>query len=295
MDTYRRFLKRFGFTGFMLSVLAVSFLAMLVLWAILGDQKFATMWSFITLPVDLETAVRQPWSLLTFWLGNDPRGWWLFLTDLAVLYGFGQILNAMIGDRRMQAIVLMSILSVGLLAVGLGNLLPWIRPSEGFDPHLFGFGAINATIVAATITLVPRYNFRLLFWDIPLVFVGLLVLAIFTMSHGLIFTIGGLADLVGAGLGFGIIKILRSGWDLTNWFRGAANRPAQPVARQPEPVISTNRPIIRTVPKQQPQSQQQPFMSDAEELDYLLDKIGEVGYSGLSQAEKERLDKLAAK
>ncbi len=294
MDWYRQFLKRFGFTGVLLTVMLASYVVMLVLLGVLGEANFGLLWAKVTLPADVGVALKQPWSLLTYWVGNHPLAFWFLLMDMVVLYAFGHILNAMIGDRRMQGIVVIAILVDALVTIGLSNLLPTVETTSA--TRLFGFGAVNATIIGATITLVPRYNFRIFIWDVPLLFIGLFVLMASITTHRLIFAMEGVAEIVGAGVGFGLVKVMRSGWDLTNWFRGAANRPAQAIPLQPEPVMSSQRPVIRTIhSKQKPATPQQEPMTEAEELDYLLDKIGEVGYNGLTLAEKERLDKLSAK
>ncbi len=293
MDWYGQFVKRVGFVGVILTLLTASFVVLLILMGILGDKGFTVLWNHLTVPADLKVAVRQPWSLFTYWLSNHPLGVWFLLMDMVVLYTFGKILNSMVGDNRMRGIVVMAILFNALITVGICSFLPTVELTPSL--RLYGFGAMNATIIAAVITLVPRFNFRLLFWDVPLVFVGLFVLLASFTAHRLIFTMEGVAELVGAGLGFGLIKMIRQGWDLTNWFRGVSQRPQPPIPRQPEPVMSSQRPVVRTIhPKPKPVAPQ-PTLSEAEELDDLLDKINEVGYNSLTKAEKERLDLLSGK
>jgi membrane associated rhomboid family serine protease len=295
MDWYSRFLKRFGFAGVLLTAQAASYVLLLILMGVLTPAQFGILWSKISLPADLKIALDQPWSLFTYWLANHPLSIWMLLMDMVVLYTFGHILNSMVGDRRMQAIVIIGILMNGLLTIGLSNLLPIVETTAA--TRLFGFGAMNATLVAATITLVPRYNFRILMWNVPLLFVGLFVLVASIVGHRLLFTLEGTAEILGGALGFGLIKTIRHGWDFTTWFRGASNRPPQPLPRHPEPVMSEQRPVVvRAInPKQSPSTQPQSALTEAEELDDLLDKINEVGYSGLSTYEKERLDKLSGK
>lgn len=296
MGWYGQFLKRFGFVGVLLSLLSLVYVALFLTYGMIGQERFGEFYNQVTLPVNLRTAVDQPWSVFTYWLVSHPLNFWLLLGDLVLLYAFGHILNAMLGDRRTQAIVTIAILTNGLLAIGLSNILPTVENPP--DTRLAGFGAINATLIAASITLVPRYNFRILFWDVPLLYIGLFLLLLFMVSYRAIFTVQGTADILGAGVGWLIIKVLRSGWNVTNWFQGAANRPPQNIPRQPEPVLTGQRPIIRSInPKAKtvaPQPQQ-PELTEAEELDMLLDKINEVGYGGLTQHEKERLDKLSRK
>ncbi|MFN8395367.1 MAG: rhomboid family intramembrane serine protease [Bacteroidia bacterium] len=296
MGWYGQFLKRFGFVGVLLSLLSLVYVALFLAYGLLGPDRFDFFYQQVTLPVNLRAAIDQPWSVFTYWLVSHPLSFWFLLGDLVVLYAFGHILNAMLGDRRTQAIVTIAVLTNGLLAIGLANILPTVE----YTPvtRLAGFGAINATLIAATITLVPRYNFRIIFWDVQLLYIGLFLLLLSVVSYRAIFTVQGTATIIGAGVGWFIIKVLRSGWNVTRWFQGAANRPQQSIPRQPEPVLTGQRPVIRNInPKAKtvaPQPQQ-PELTEAEELDMLLDKINEVGYSGLSQQEKERLDKLSAK
>lgn len=296
MGWYAQFLKRFGFAGVLLSVLSFSYLVLFLLYGLMGPEDFQALYFKLTVPIDLKTAASQPWSVFTYWLFADPLAFWLLLVDLVVLYAFGHILNAMIGDRRTQGIVIFAIVANALLTIGLANLLPTVESTP--ETRLWGFGAVNATLIAAAITLVPRYNFRLLVWDVPLLFIGLFMLLFSIVSHRAIFTLQGTAEIVGAGMGFLLIRVLRSGWDVTRWFQGASNRPQPSIPRQPEPVYSSQKPVVvRAInPKQKTNApQQQPELSEEEELDLLLDKINEVGYGGLTQKEKERLDSLSGK
>lgn len=295
MGWYGQFLKRFGFAGVLLTLLSLSYVVLFLMFGLMGPEQFDALYIKLTLPVSLETAVNQPWSVLTYWLTSHPTQFWFLLVDLVVLYAFGHILNAMIGDRRTQGIVVFAIVTNAVFTILLCNVLPTVE----YTPvtRMGGFGPINATLIAATITLVPRYNFRVLFWDLPLLYIGLFMLLLSVVSHRAIFTMEGTAEIIGAVVGFLLIKVLRSGWDVTRWFQGASNRPQPAIPRQPEPVFSNQRPVVRSInPKQKPTNQQQPSeLSEEEELDLLLDKINEVGYAGLSQREKERLDKLSGK
>ncbi len=297
MNWYGQFLKRFGFVGVLLTALTLAYVVLFLLFGLMGQDAFNLLYLKLTIPKDVTTAINQPWSLLSYWLVVHPTQFWSLLVDLLVLYTFGHILNAMIGDRRTQGIVLFAVVGNALILIGLCNLLPTIEATPA--ARFAGFGAVNATLIAAAITLVPRYNFRVLFWDIPLLYIGLFLLLFSVVTHRAIFTMAGTAEMTGAIIGFLLIKVMRSGWDLTRWFQGAANRPQPTIPRQPEPVFSSQKPVVvRAInPKQKatnPQPQV-PELSEAEELDLLLDKINEVGYSGLSTKEKDRLDKLSGK
>lgn len=297
MNWYSQFLKRFGFVGILLTALSLAYIVLFLLFGILGADGFNALFLKISLPVNVDTAINQPWSILSYWLVAHPMQFWFLLVDLVVLYAFGHILNALIGDRRTQVIVLLAIVGNALVTIALCNLLPTVEVTAA--TRLAGFGSISAALIAAAITLVPRYNFKVLFWDVPLISIGLFMLLFSIVTHRAIFTMAGTSEISGALIGFLTIKFMRSGWDLKRWFQGAANRPQPAIPRQPEPVFSNQKPVvIRAVnPKQKAANPQQqaPELSEEEELDLLLDKINEVGYAGLSPREKERLDKLSGK
>jgi membrane associated rhomboid family serine protease len=295
MDWYRRFLRQFGFAGLLLSVLAISYVALLILFVVLREKGFNTLFMAMALPMNVDTAVNQPWSVFTFWLANPPMLFWVLLVDMVTLYAFGHILNALLGDRRMQRIFVIAVVANSMLTIAFANLLGTV---EGMDTApIFGFSSINATLIAAAITLVPRYNFRILFWNIPLLYIGVLLLGASIASYRAVFTATGLSLMVGALTGFVIIKVMQNGIDIVQWFRvRPENQRHQPTPR--EPVYSQHRPVVKAInPKQKATSPQNPLpeMSEEEELDRLLDRINEVGYDALSRHEKERLDKLAGK
>ncbi|MFM2376196.1 MAG: hypothetical protein RLZZ165_1293 [Bacteroidota bacterium] len=296
MSWYRQFLQRFGFTGVMLTLLTVAYLVLFMMLGLMGEGGFGVFYSQISLPVHLETAIRQPWSLFTYWLAAHPTQFWFLFLDLVVLYAFGHLLNTMVGNLRTQGIIVLAIVVNAMLTIALSNLLPTVESNA--ETRMSGFSAVNATLVAATITLVPRYSFRILFWDVPLVYIGLFMLAASIVSLRAVFTVAGTAEIVGAGIGFLMIKYLRSGWDVTRWLQGTAQRPQPQIPRPPEMVYSDQRKVVvRAIhPQQRPASVQpspQTGKNEAEELDDLLDKINEVGYSGLTKQEKERLDALS--
>lgn len=291
MKWYSQFLKKYGFAGFLITLLAVSFVVFVFVFAGIGDDRFTGLFRILSLPLDLNEAIKQPWSIFTYWFVMHPIAFWQVIIDLIILYTFGHILNAMLGDHRIQGIVLFCIVVNALFTIGMANLLPFVSISA--DLRLSGFDTINASLIAAAITLVPRYNFRVFLWDLPLVFVGGFLLLLSFATQMFVFSAGGISILVGAGIGSLLIVGMRRGIDPTSWlqFRFALRPESVPEKR--ERAMANHRIQIKNMNRSD--SQEKPQMSEAEELDLLLDKINDVGYAKLSRAEKERLDLLSGK
>ncbi len=305
MEWYRQFLRKFGFAGFLLSFLAVSYVFFLLLFAGIGADRFNNVFDLLSVPGDFSLAIRQPWSFITYWFVSHPLAFWQVLVEMVILYTFGHILNAMLGDHRVQGIVLFTIALNALLSVTLANLLPTIDITPTL--RMYGFATINATLIGAAITLVPKYNFRVLFWDIPLIAIGIFILLISCISHMAIFALGGLSVIVGAITGIVLITLMRRGIDPTKWLQFKWTSKAETRSQKAERAMAEHRVQVRytdtnTQPVARPKisikskaKPEEPMLSDEEELNLLLDKISDVGYKGLSRKEKERLDKLSGK
>lgn len=290
MEWYRNFLRKNGVVGLFMTVYAVMYVVMILFLGIFGPKTEELM-GHMTLSMEVPTFLREPWTLLSYWAITPPMFFWLLIVDLSLLYTFGNILNAMIGDRRTQGILFFSVLVNGIVTVALVNLLPTVEAVPG--NNLFGLHTVNATLITAAITLVPRYEFRLIRWKVPLVYVGAVMLFVMLMGYRLIWTSMGVSLLVGMLVGFSWIKILRTGTDLTRWFQFSIGMPEN---NSPQHAASNRlRTRIKVVQSHQVSREKSapPRESDQDRLDYLLDRINEVGFANLSSKEKEDLDRLS--
>lgn len=289
MEWYRRFLSKNGMVGLLMSLYAIGYILMIVMRGILSQPDFEVFALHVTLPVDIPTFVKAPWTLFTYWMFTEPFWIWILIVDMMLLYTFGNILNAMLGDRRTQGTIFFAILVNGILTVCLVNLLPTVEVSV--NAPLFGLQAVNATLIAAAITLVPNYKMMVFRWEVKLWQVGAIMLFIMGMGYRLILTTQGTGIVVGALVGFTIIKVLQTGNDLTSWFQFNMGFETH------NPRTGLSNPRIRVVQSTSGSKKEavvkEKQSSKGERLDQLLDKINEVGYQNLSRKEKEELDKLS--
>jgi hypothetical protein len=193
-----------------------------------------------------------------------------------------------------QGLFFLAVIFNGLITLAIGNLLPTVHVNE--NVYLFSMHTVITSFITAGITLVPQYNFKVLFWNIPLLFIGMFLLLLNFLVLGAIFSIEGIGVLAGAITGFVFIAALRKGVDLSAWLQFGLKVESEAPSRRPEPALVSAKPIVRSIrQKEKPQAQSQAQLSEAEELDLLLDRINEVGYNGLSKSEKERLEQLSKK
>ena len=279
--------------GLFMTIYAVSYILGIVMLGVLDEESYRAFFYNISLPVDVPSLAKSPWTILTYWFVSQPFWIWLLIVDMLMIYTFGNILNAMVGDRRTQGILFFSIIVNAVLSVTLVNILPTVEASP--TAPIFGLHTINATLIAAAITLVPNYEIRIIRWRTKLVWVGAVMLVIMCASYQLVWTTMGVSVIVGMIVGFTWIKVLQRGTDLTSWFQfniGFETRNPRPV----DPLVRSRIRVVQTSSRRKREAAAPrtiPKLSDADRLDQLLDKINEVGYQNLSRKEKEELDRLS--
>ena len=292
MEWYRRFLAKNGIVGVIMSAMAVVYVLNFFLTGILGEAGYNEYYANTTFPMDLETLVSRPWTILTYWLMEQPLLIWLFLVDMVLLYTYGHILNAMVGDRVTQGIIVFAILVNAILTLLISNILPTVEVTP--TVALWGLSSVNCTLIAAAVTLVPNYNFQIIRSNVKLIWVGLTLLAIQFLVYRFVFAVTGIGCVVGALVGFGLIRSLQSGVDLTAWAQFSFG------SKSPKSRIRVH--INEGEKNDAPRSRQKRRINvvhspsatnDEEELNRILDRINEVGYEGLTRKEKETLERLS--
>lgn len=289
MQWYKRFLEKYGAVGLTMSLAAIAYIAVILLQGILADG-FNDFYNRVTLPMKFGEVVQQPWSLFTYWLAAHPFAIWILVIDMVLLYTFGSIINALLGDRFTQGLILFSLIIAPIFLMLVANVLPTVELTE--NAHLFGLHLLNCTLIGAAITLAPRYEFQIIRWRVPLVYVGITILVFAAIPYRAIWTVHGLATFLGPLIGFGILRFKQNGTDVTRWLQlSIFPDKSVPTAVRDERIRVRVR--ERAERKEPVTIKKSARPSDADELDRLLDKINEVGYDGLSKKEKETLDRLS--
>ena len=229
----------------------------------------------LMLPASFTTFITQPWSLISYFFLH--LGFTHILWNMLFLYWFGKIIQDNIGNNAVISLYVLGGIIGGLSYMALFNIIPYYdnRISESL---MLGASAGVFSVVAGSATLLPNYTFYLLFLGpvrikyIALFYILLSFLDVTGSNAG-----GEIAHLGGAMIGYLFIRQLQNG---VNMGEGVINI-----------VNFFNKDKDKNKKSEQNSSPTEETKYDIsqDEIDKILDKISESGYSSLSKNEKEKL------
>jgi len=238
--------------------------------------------NWIVLSSDPSIFITKPWTLLTYAFFHDGFGHIFF--NMIVLNFSSTLFLTFFNQKQLLGLYVLSAIFAGMAFV-LGYYFLNLSASI-----VGASGAIMAILVAAT-TYSPLMNVRLLLiGNVKLWHITLVILIIDLMQIRLDNSGGHIAHLAGAFFGFGFIKLLENGTDLSkivssiidffvNLFAKSPSTPFKKVHKNYKK--PAEKPTSRIVSKDKTQQQ----------IDEILDKISRSGYDCLTKEEKEFLFK----
>ncbi len=195
------------------------------------------------------------------------RDFFHILFNLLWLYWMGNLFLSFLAPKQFHVVYWGGVLLGAVAFALIYNLIPQLSVMQA---SLIGASAAVMAIFSAVTTLVPNYSIRLfIFGDVKLKYLLLVYIAIdmISMSTGSANLGGSVSHLGGALFGFGYIKLLQNGTDLSSFFKKKSKLK----------VIRTEAPIKRAA------------VVNQEQIDAILDKISKSGYENLSAKEKQTL------
>ncbi len=235
---------------------------------------FVILLNKLMLPAELKTFIFQPWSLISYFFLH--MNFMHILWNMLFLYWFGKIIHDNIGNNAIISLYVLGGIIGGLFYMSLYNIIPYYseRVSESL---MLGASAGVFSVVVGSATLLPNYTFYLLFLGpvrikyIALFYVLLSFLDVTGNNAG-----GEIAHLGGAFIGFLYIKQLQNGINMGEGIINFLNY-----------FSSEKRKTKRKADNISSESNRDSISQD--EIDKILDKISDSGYSSLSKKEKEKL------
>ncbi len=246
--------------------------------------------SWFTMPADLLSLAKRPWTLLTAMFTQ--LNMILLLSNLFWLWTFGFILQDLAGEKRVFPLYLYGGIAGGISFLLTYNLVPSLHPlREG----IVFFGATTPVIaiaVAAT-TISPQYRlFPMIGGGIPLWIVTLVFFVIdfasMTGQSSMFFS-----HAASALLGYLFSRALLRGDDWTYWMNDFYDR----VTNLFNPKRHKKRKVVQKEEVFYNTRGQKPFIKRTnvtqQKVDEILDKINQKGYSRLSEEEKDLLNRAS--
>ena len=238
-----------------------------------GGSLFRVVINKLMLPASFTTFILQPWSLISYFFLHLSFGH--ILWNMLFLYWFGKIIHDNIGNNAVISLYILGGIIGGLSYMALFNIIPFYgdRVSESL---MLGASAGVFSIVAGSATLLPNYTFYLLFLGpVRIKYIALfyILLSFFDITGS---NAGGeIAHIGGALIGYLFIKQLQNGINMGDGVIKIINLFNRKNSSKKEKVFTINK--------------ETSFDISQDEIDKILDKISESGYSSLSKKEKEKL------
>ncbi len=238
------------------------------------------------LPSSLERLALQPWSVISYMFLHG--GLMHILWNMLALYGFGRIFLSFYSTRHFVGVYLLGGIAGGLFYVLAYNLLPYFANSVN-DSYLVGASASVLAVVMAAAVRNPSYRVSLLlFGTMRLITVALATVLISFLLLASDNAGGNFAHIGGAVAGWMFAFYLNKGVDLAKYVNMVID-------------LFTN--IFRRFSfKKRPKMQYKKTGKHADDYEYnarkkemqddidsILDKVKQSGYSSLSDEEKRRL------
>ena len=233
-----------------------------------------------SLPADISSFFTQPWSIITYAFLHE--GIFHILFNMLVLYWFGKLIAEFLAKNHLRNLYILGAISAGLFYIIIYNVAPYYEGVAERTVLLGASGAVYAAVTAAA-TLLPEYSLYLIFIGpvrikyIALAYVFLSFISIVGTNSG-----GALAHLGGALLGYVYIKYMQKGVNI-----GAPVDAFFSLFESKSKTRISKKNFRRSSDRSQKNKQT--------EIDEILDKISESGYSSLTKEEKEKLFRMSRK
>ena len=261
---------------------------------ILFNADSAAVQTFVAMPDSLPLLAHRPWTIFTYMFAHYDVLHILF--NMLWLYWFGKIFLFSSTPKQLTVLYLYGGIAGGLLFILAFSTLPYF---VGKSALLIGASASIMAVVVATAIRHHDYAFNLLFigsvqlkW-IAIITIGIDLLSITDVNSG-----GHIAHIGGAIIGAIYALALNRGSDITrpvnkffDFVVSLFSRNKQPKIKRPKrektkktSKTATSEPHVESDSKDETISK-----SDQEELDAILAKVKQSGYSGLTAEEKSRL------
>jgi membrane associated rhomboid family serine protease len=245
----------------------------------LGIFRFPSWLALTTKPY---TYLYFPWTLITYAFLHN--GFQHLFFNMLILHFSSRFFLTFFTQKQYLAVYIL-----GALLSGLVFVLSFVLLGQTNDTLVGASAAIIAILVAAT-TYQPLMNVRLLLiGNVKLWYITAVILILDLIQFQINNSGGHLAHLSGALLGFGYIKLLLNGTDLSQYlwnsigiFENIFTKKDKPAFRK----VYKNPTLVKTVKKET-----KVVLKDEKQvkIDAILDKISQSGYDSLTSEEKSFL------
>ncbi|MDD2634131.1 MAG: rhomboid family intramembrane serine protease [Bacteroidales bacterium] len=242
----------------------------------------------LAVPADIDTLIRKPWTIITYMFTH--ASFLHILFNLLVFFWFGKLFLQFLSQRQLLGVYILGGLSGAMFYIAAYNLIPAFSIASLVSIAL-GASASVMAIVIAVATLVPNQAVYMLFFGrVKLKYLAIAIVILDLISIPIDNAGGHIAHLGGALIGFVFIKYYRKGTDITIWISRFLNglkeffKPSKEIK-----VTYKNKNKKQNNRPENDMEYNARKKAEQDEIDKILEKIAQSGYSSLSKTEKEKL------
>lgn len=271
-------------------IFIVAALTKLVLHLFNNDALFIDYYT--SLPADFSAIAHKPWTIITYMFMHN--GVFHLFFNMLVLYWFGRFFLNFFSAKHLRGLYFLGGIMGGLFFICAYHIFPVFENSI-YGANLVGASASILAILMAVAAKAPNHNIRLLLiGTIKLKYFALIIIALDLITIPVDNPGGHIAHLGGAFAGYLFVLGLSKNWDLTRWINtvldipyilGDKYRKMKARKKQKMKVVKDKSFTKRSTDYQYNSRKK----ASSEEIDRILDKIKESGYSNLSEEEKRKL------
>lgn len=268
-------------------LITVIFFTTLVGWLLFYVYRPAYLQ--LALPNGFLPAFLQPWSWLTHAFMHN--GLFHFIGNAFGIHIAGRYILNIFKGRQFLTLFFLGVLIAATTTVVASGLFPVF-----FEVPKYATGASAGVfaLVFFACAYFPESEFRLIFVNIKLKYFAYFFLASNLVMFALqINTVGSLAHLAGAAVGYYAATRMRNGIDVLEGFSKTGDYIVNLFKSSPKKPKSQRKAKMKTVykGKTSPSKSSKTAATDQAKIDAILDKISSSGYESLSKAEKDYLFK----
>lgn len=239
--------------------------------------------TLLGVPSHIPLLLNRIWTPITYMFVHE--GFLHLLFNMLWLYWFGQIFMQYFTGRTLGSLYVLGGLAGAMLYVIAFNTIPYYTEME--RGWMIGASAAVMAIVMGAAFYRPDVQLNLLFLGpIKIVYIAIFAFILDFLSLGNPMNPGGhVAHIGGALLGYFFAIQYKKGRDITGWMGRAIDwffGLFKPRMKRPKMKVKHAR-------QQTDWEYNQRKHSEQEEIDAILDKLKQTGYSGLSSEEKKKL------
>ena len=240
-----------------------------------------TLIQYFELPSEISLFLKQPWSLITYMFLHF--NFLHILFNLLVLYWFGRIFLDYYDQEQLLGLYFLGGIAGGLFYMIVFNMAPVFSQVVKFSYLLGASASIIAVLIAAAIRDPNRDIYLFLIGRVPLKFLAAFMIISYIIGISTSNAGGNLAHLGGALMGWIFVAALGKGTDITSFVSFTINRTGR--LFKPKTRIQ----VIHRQPPRDDYEYNRQKAAEQNELNRILDKIGNEGYESLTKEEKDTL------